>query len=58
MVYTAGITGTRHFGKLGTTTIPVPDTLVSSVSHQYHLGKFGTISVPVPDTLVSPVRHH
>ena len=34
-VYTTGITGTEHFGKLGTTSILVPDTLVSSVRHQY-----------------------
>ena len=27
-------TGTRHFGKFGTTSIPVPDTSVSSVRHQ------------------------
>ena len=31
--YTAGITGTGHFGKFGT-SIPVPDTCVTSV-HQY-----------------------
>ena len=27
--------GTGHFGKIGTTETPVPDTLVSSVRHQY-----------------------
>ena len=27
--------GTGHFGKFGTTSIPVPDTSVSSVRHQY-----------------------
>ena len=57
--HTPGITGTGHFGKFGTTSIPVPDTSVSSVRHQYryralqevryihtgtvHFGKFGTI---------------
>ena len=64
--HTAGITGTGHFGKFGTTSIPVPpvpvqtfipvpDTLVSSVEHQYryrrHFGKFGTTSISVPGTL-------
>ena len=34
-VYTAGCTGTGHFGKFGTTSIPVPDTEVGSVQHQY-----------------------
>ena len=34
-VYTAGITGTGHFGRFGTTSIPVSDTSVSSVQHQY-----------------------
>ena len=33
-VYTGGITGTGPFGKFGT-SIPVPDTSVSSVRHQY-----------------------
>ena len=53
-VYTAGITGTGHFGNFGTTSIPVPDTSVSSVRCQYRYQtpryKFGTsISVsPVP----------
>ena len=32
---TAGITGTGHFGKFGTTSRLVPDTWVSSVRHQY-----------------------
>ena len=36
-VYTAGITGTRHFGKFGTTSIPVPAVPVQTF-------------VPVPDT--------
>ena len=31
--YTAGITGTGHFGNFGTTSIPVPQTSVSSVRH-------------------------
>ena len=34
-VLTADITGTGHLGKFGTTSIPVPDTSVSSVEHQY-----------------------
>ena len=33
--HTAGITGTGHFGKFGTTSIPVPDAWVNSVRHQY-----------------------
>ena len=33
--HTAGITGTGHFGKFGTTSIPVADTWVTSVRHQY-----------------------
>ena len=33
-IYTAGITGTGHFGNFGT-SIPVPDTSVTSVRHQY-----------------------
>ena len=33
--HTAGITGTGHFGKFGTTSIPVPDISVSSVRHSY-----------------------
>ena len=33
--HTAGITGTGHLGKIGTTSIPVPDTLVSSARHRY-----------------------
>ena len=28
-------TGTRHFGEFGTLSIPVPETSVSSVRHQY-----------------------
>ena len=38
-------TCTRHFGKFGTTSIPVPGTSVGSVRPQY----------PVPDTSVSSV---
>ena len=38
-VYTAGITGTGHFGKFGTASIPVPETSVSSVRHQYRYQK-------------------
>ena len=34
-VYTAGITGTGHCGKFSTASIPVPETSVSSVRHQY-----------------------
>ena len=34
-VYTADITGTGHFVKFGTTSIPVPDTSASSVRYQY-----------------------
>ena len=34
-MYTAGITGTGHFGKFGTASIPLPETLISSVRHQY-----------------------
>ena len=60
-VYTAGTTGTGHFGNFGTTSIPAPDTSVSSIRHQYtgtgHFGKFGTTSTPVPDTSVSSVAH-
>ena len=33
--HTAGMTGTRHSGKFGTTLIPVPDTSVNSARHQY-----------------------
>ena len=32
---TGGITGTGHFGKFGTASIPTPETSVSSVRHQY-----------------------
>ena len=39
-------TSTRHFGKLGTTSIPVPDTSVW----------FGTNSIPVPYTSMRSVR--
>ena len=39
-VYTAGITGTGHFGKVGTTSIPVPDTSVSSVRHPYRYREY------------------
>ena len=39
--HTAGITGTWHFGKIGTTSIPVPDTSVSSV----RFGKIGMTSI-------------
>ena len=38
-VYTAGITGTGYFGKFGTASIPVPETWVSSVRHQYRYRK-------------------
>ena len=34
-VYTTGITGAKHVGEFGTTSIPVPDTSVSTVRHQY-----------------------
>ena len=55
--------GTECFGKFGKIRIPVPpatvqnfipvpDTSVSSVQHQYHFGNFGTTSVPVSDTSV------
>ena len=33
--HTGDITGTRHFGNFGTTSIPVPDTSVTSVRQQY-----------------------
>ena len=48
-------TGTRHFGKLGTTSIPVPDTSVSSVRHQHRHRKLINIgtSIPVTPVLVS-----
>ena len=39
------------------TSIPVTDTLASSVRHHYHFGKFGRTSRSVLDTLVSSVRH-
>ena len=44
--YTAGIctqicTGTRRFGKFGTTSTPVSDT---------YFGKFAMTLIPVPDT--------
>ena len=38
-VYTAGITGTGLFFKFGTTSVPAPDTSVSSVRHQYRYRK-------------------
>ena len=64
---TAGISGTGHFVKFGT-SIPVPDTSVSSVWHPYRYRPLrqirydmdtgtGTTSIPVPDTSVSSVRH-
>ena len=34
----AARTGTGHIGKLGTTSIPVPDISVCSVRHQYRYG--------------------
>ena len=34
-ICTTGITGPGRFGKFGTTSIPVPDTSVISVQHQY-----------------------
>ena len=37
--HTAGITGTGHFGKFGKTSIPVPNTSVSSVRHRYRYGR-------------------
>ena len=65
-------TGTGHFRKFGTISIPVPNTSGSSV-HQYrhrtlrqvryintgtgHFGKFGTISTPVSDISAISVRH-
>ena len=52
-------TGTGHFGKFGTISIPVPDTSVSAEQHQYryrHFGKVGT-TIPVPDNSVNSVRH-
>ena len=36
-------TGTGHFGKFGKTSIPVPDTSVSSVRHQ-----IPEVHIPVP----------
>ena len=53
-IYTTGITGTEHFGKLGTTSIPVPEISVSSVRHQYAVPV--QTFVPVPDTFASLVR--
>ena len=51
-------TGTGHFGRFGTTSIPV-----RTLGHvRYintgtgHLGMFGT-SIPVPDTSINSVRH-
>ena len=38
-VYTAGITSTGHFGKFGTTSIPVPETSISSV-HPYRYREY------------------
>ena len=38
--HTTGITGTEHFGKLCTTSIPVPDTSVSSVRHLYRYREY------------------
>ena len=41
-------TGAGHFGKFGKTSIPVSDTSVSSVQHQYryrNFGKFVTTSI-------------
>ena len=55
-VYTAGITGTGHFGKVGTTSIPVPDTSVSSVWIPVPLVPVETF-IPVPDTSVFSVQH-
>ena len=40
-IYTAGITGTGHFGKFGTTSIPAPNTSVNSVRRQYRYRHFG-----------------
>ena len=40
-VHTTGITGTGHVSKLGTTSMPVPETSVSSVKHQPGTGRFG-----------------
>ena len=48
-------TGARNFGMFGTLSIPVPDTSVSSLRHQYWYGtlsKFSMTSLPVPDTSV------
>ena len=45
-VYTAGITGTGHFGSFNTTSIPVPNTSVSSAKQN-----------PVPGTSVRSARH-
>ena len=58
---------------MGTASIPVPDTSVSSVQHQYRyrtlryvrfintgtgpFGKFCRTSIPVPDISVSAIRH-
>ena len=39
-VYTAGITGTGHFDKFGTTSIPLPDT--SEVRYDMDTGTAGT----------------
>ena len=42
-------TRTGHFGKFGTTSIPVPDTLVSSVRHPY---RYQAYTGTVPNTPV------
>ena len=50
-------TGTRHFGKFGTNSMPVPDTCESLSlklinTSTRHFGKFGTTPVSVPGTSI------
>ena len=45
--------------RLGTNSIPVPDTWIASVRSQYqypHFDKFGTASIPAPDDSVRVYR--
>ena len=39
-VHTASITGNGHFGKFGTTSIPVPDSSVTSVRYGYRYRRY------------------
>ena len=63
-VYTAGITGTGHFGKFGTTSIiPVLNISVSSVRHGYRYRRYRyrlpasvQTFMPVPDTSLCSVQ--